>query len=216
MTQRKLFVYGIDTRCRLSDVIDLFEQYGRILRVECPPPRDRNAHVMFVFIEYCYGRDAEIAIRSLDGISFYNNYLKVEFAKADPTAVPSYQVSAGSHSKYRRSPSPHSFNRASPHPSSFSSSSSSSVPPYRESVERSFSRERMHSNDRNYTAASTVERKLLRDEMELRNDQQSYVDDVQSYSSPSISSSIKSKGNDSFVHEKANTGVSVTGEEPML
>ncbi len=39
MSQRKLFVYGIDTRSRLCELVDLFEQYGRILRVECPPPR---------------------------------------------------------------------------------------------------------------------------------------------------------------------------------
>ena len=88
MSQRKLFVYGIDTRSRLCELVDLFEQCGRILRVECPPPRDRYATVMFAFIEYCSSRDAEIAVRSLDGMPFYCNPLKVEVSRCTTENVP--------------------------------------------------------------------------------------------------------------------------------
>lgn len=112
MSQRKLFVYGIDTRSRLCELVDLFEQYGRILRVECPPPRDRYATVMFAFIEYCSSRDADTAVRSLDGAPFYCNPLRVEYARSDSTANTGSQkqqatmMQSQSTARYRRSPSP--------------------------------------------------------------------------------------------------------------
>ncbi|KAI9305124.1 hypothetical protein BJ944DRAFT_239935 [Cunninghamella echinulata] len=70
---RKLYIGKVSRRARYGDVKDLFTRYGRI--------RSLDLMDNFGFVEYEDSRDAEDAIRKLDGYKLEGDRIQVEYAK---------------------------------------------------------------------------------------------------------------------------------------
>ncbi len=68
----KLYIGRIADRVRERDLEDLFGKYGRIARLDMK--------VGFAFVEYDDKRDAEDAIKELDGYEFMGSRLYVDMA----------------------------------------------------------------------------------------------------------------------------------------
>jgi arginine/serine-rich splicing factor 1/9 len=73
----RVYVGGLPESVRRSDILDMFERYGKIRRVEIKDARPPY----YAFIEYYKDRDAEDAVRKLDNEKLMGSILRVEFAK---------------------------------------------------------------------------------------------------------------------------------------
>ncbi|CAM6097011.1 unnamed protein product [Calypogeia fissa] len=85
--QTRLYVGRLSTRTRSRDLEDLFSPYGRV--------RDVDLKHDFAFVEYSDPRDADEAIRYLNGKDFEGSRLVVEFARRVRDRAPKYSEDAG-------------------------------------------------------------------------------------------------------------------------
>eukprot|EP00243_Klebsormidium_subtile_P007839 TRINITY_DN3546_c0_g1_i1.p2 TRINITY_DN3546_c0_g1~~TRINITY_DN3546_c0_g1_i1.p2 ORF type:complete len:156 (-),score=12.30 TRINITY_DN3546_c0_g1_i1:492-959(-) len=77
----RIFVGGLAPRVNQMDVEDLFARYGKIVRADLKARSDGSA---FAFVEYDDYRDADDAIRKLDGYTFMGGRLQVEASRPPP------------------------------------------------------------------------------------------------------------------------------------
>ncbi|KAK0551649.1 hypothetical protein OC846_002869 [Tilletia horrida] len=73
MTSRRLYVGRLPADVQRTDFDDLFGKYGRLT--------DVRIMGQFGFVEFDSGRDADDAVRAMNGYDFKGERLLVEFAK---------------------------------------------------------------------------------------------------------------------------------------
>merc|ERR1711959_681851 len=73
----RVYVGGLPEGVRRSDVLDMFERYGKIREIDIKDTRPPY----YAFVEYYDDRDAEDAVRKLDNEKLMGATLRVEFAK---------------------------------------------------------------------------------------------------------------------------------------
>jgi len=77
MYSTRVYVGGLPEGVRRSDILDMFERFGKIREVDIKDTRPPY----YAFVEFYDDRDAEDAVRKLDNEKLMGATLRVEFAK---------------------------------------------------------------------------------------------------------------------------------------
>ncbi|ETV77814.1 hypothetical protein, variant [Aphanomyces astaci] len=77
----KVFVGNLSDKVKESDIRDKFEKFGKILEISIKTP---SRPPSFAFVQYEDVRDAEDAVRELNGTELDGNTLRVEITKRGP------------------------------------------------------------------------------------------------------------------------------------
>jgi len=76
----QVFVQNVSTEASKSDLYQIFGQFGRLIRVHLPlagmPPQPKG----FAFVDFEKREDAEKAIKSINGMAFKHQHLRVQWA----------------------------------------------------------------------------------------------------------------------------------------
>ncbi|CAF0773584.1 unnamed protein product [Didymodactylos carnosus] len=74
-----VYVYGIGQRATQEELLMLFQQYGRVLRVDIIIDFNTGLGKGFAFVAMERYQDAQVAIQSLDRMPYHGKQLQVRF-----------------------------------------------------------------------------------------------------------------------------------------